>query len=115
MVPAFHMSCNEMMNKWEKLLTNESSCEVDVWPYLQSMSNDVISRTAFGSSYEEGRKISELQLEMLELIIKSAQSAYILGSRCVCFQTMCVLMFWSRFFRNKYDIVGFCQQNATRE
>ncbi|KAI3516913.1 hypothetical protein L1887_16058 [Cichorium endivia] len=81
MVPAFYTSCNEMINKWETLLTKESSCEVDVWPYLQMMSNDVISRTAFGSSYEEGRKISELQQEMTKLILKSAQSAYILGSR----------------------------------
>ncbi|XP_071703144.1 cytochrome P450 CYP72A219-like [Rutidosis leptorrhynchoides] len=81
MVHAFYVSCNDMMNKWENLLTKESSCEVDVWPYLQIMSSDVISRTAFGSSSEEGRKIFELQEELVGLIIKSPQSTYILGSR----------------------------------
>ncbi|KAM0019667.1 putative secologanin synthase [Helianthus debilis subsp. tardiflorus] len=34
MVPAFYVSCSEMINKWEKLLTQKGSCEVDVWPYL---------------------------------------------------------------------------------
>lgn len=63
------------------MLSNESTCEIDVWPYLQTLSNDAISRTAFGSSFEEGRKIFELQHEMLELIIKYAQTAYIPGSR----------------------------------
>lgn len=63
------------------MLTKESSCEVDVCPYLQTLSNDPISRTVFGSSFDEGRKIFELQQEMLELVIKSTQSIYIPGSR----------------------------------
>ncbi|XP_023758186.1 cytochrome P450 CYP72A219 [Lactuca sativa] len=80
MVPAFYICCNELVNKWEKMLSNESMCEIDVWPYLQTLSNDAISRTAFVSSFEEGRKIFELQHEMLELIIKYVQTAYIPGS-----------------------------------
>ncbi|KAL8201475.1 hypothetical protein R6Q57_012814 [Mikania cordata] len=80
MLPAFHISCNEMIHKWERK-TKGSSCEVDVYPYLQTMASDVISRTAFGSSYEEGRKIFELQLEQAKLVLKAAQSMYIPGSR----------------------------------
>ncbi|KVI05236.1 cytochrome P450 [Cynara cardunculus var. scolymus] len=80
MVPMFYVSCNEMIKKWESLLIEESSCEVDVWPYLQTMSSDVISCTAFGSSSEEGKKIFELQHEMIGLIMKSARSTYIPGS-----------------------------------
>lgn len=70
-----------MIDKWGKLVTKESSCEVDVWPHLQTFTSDVISRTAFGSSFEEGRKIFEFQREQAELIIKAAQSVYIPGSR----------------------------------
>ncbi|KAF5777779.1 putative secologanin synthase [Helianthus annuus] len=81
MIPAFYVSCSEMIGKWEKLLTQESSCEVDVWPHLQTFSSDVISRTAFGSSFEEGRKIFELQREQARLVIKAANSVYIPGSR----------------------------------
>ena len=70
-----------MIEKWGKLVTKESSYEVDVWPHLQTFTSDVISRTAFGSSFEEGRKIFEFQREQAELIIKAAQSVYIPGSR----------------------------------
>nr|XP_043612714.1 cytochrome P450 CYP72A219-like [Erigeron canadensis] len=81
MVPAFYTSCSEMIQKWDKMLTKDICCEVDVWPYLQSFTSDVISRTAFGSSFEEGRKIFQLQQEQSELIIKAEQSVYIPGSR----------------------------------
>ncbi|KAI3816375.1 hypothetical protein L1987_16069 [Smallanthus sonchifolius] len=81
MVPAFYVSCSEMIEKWMEILSQESSCEVDVWPYLQTFSGDVISRTAFGSSFEEGRKIFELQREQEELTVKAVNSVYIPGSR----------------------------------
>nr|XP_043639790.1 cytochrome P450 CYP72A219-like [Erigeron canadensis] len=81
MVPAFYVSCSEMIEKWGELVTPGSSCEVDVFPYLQAFSADVISRTAFGSSFEEGRRIFELQRELAKLISKAANSLYIPGSR----------------------------------
>ncbi|CAH1414645.1 unnamed protein product [Lactuca virosa] len=80
MLPAFYVSCSEMINKLEEL-TKERSSEVDVYPHLQTFTSDVISRTAFGSSYQEGRKIFELQKEQAVLVIKAAQSMYIPGSR----------------------------------
>ncbi|KAL8242023.1 hypothetical protein R6Q59_012325 [Mikania micrantha] len=81
MVPAFYVSCNEMIENWKESINTKSSCEVDVWPYLQTFSSDVISRTAFGSSFEEGRKIFELQRELAKLTIKALNSVYIPGSR----------------------------------
>nr|XP_043640145.1 cytochrome P450 CYP72A219-like [Erigeron canadensis] len=81
MVPTFYVSCDDMINKWEEIVKEESSCEMDVWPHLQTMASDVISRTAFGSSYVEGRKIFELQRELAELIITVSQSIYIPGSQ----------------------------------
>ncbi|KAA8524996.1 hypothetical protein F0562_011366 [Nyssa sinensis] len=81
MLPAFYLSCSEIMSKWEKLVPTEGSCELDVWPYLQTLSSDVISRTAFGSSYEEGRKIFELQKQQAELVLLASQSIYIPGFR----------------------------------
>ncbi|KAA8538930.1 hypothetical protein F0562_025622 [Nyssa sinensis] len=80
-LPAFYLSCSEMMSKWETMVSSESSCELDVWPYLETLSGDVISRTAFGSSYEEGRRIFKLQKEQAQHMIQVLQSVYIPGWR----------------------------------
>jgi len=63
------------------LIGEEGSCELDVWPYLENLSGDVISRSAFGSSYTEGKKIFQLQKEQAELVVKAVQSVYIPGWR----------------------------------
>ncbi|XP_050873053.1 11-oxo-beta-amyrin 30-oxidase [Lathyrus oleraceus] len=60
MLPAFTYSCEEMISKWKELLSPDGTCEIDVWPFLHNLTRDVISRTAFGSSYVEGTKIFEL-------------------------------------------------------
>ncbi|KAM6584965.1 hypothetical protein CsatB_011967 [Cannabis sativa] len=86
MVPAFYVSCNEMLTKWEQLMVkqngNDKECgEIDVWPYLQNLTGDVISRTAFGSSYEEAKALFQLQKEQAELANKAIQTVYIPGWR----------------------------------
>ncbi|KAF3618101.1 Cytochrome [Capsicum annuum] len=81
MLPAFYLSCSEMLRKWEDTVPVEGSHEIDVWPHLQQLSSDVISRTAFGSSYEEGRKIFELQKEQSQHFVEAVRSVYIPGWR----------------------------------
>ncbi|XP_062011788.1 cytochrome P450 72A397-like isoform X1 [Rosa rugosa] len=82
MLPAFHQSCDQMIKEWESWVSKQgSSCELDVWPSLQNLTADAISRTAFGSSYEEGRKIFKLLKEQTAYTIKSLQSVYIPGWR----------------------------------
>ncbi|XP_028079826.1 cytochrome P450 CYP72A219-like [Camellia sinensis] len=82
MVPAMCSSCNEMISNWEVLVSStKGSCELDVFPYLESLTGDIISRTSFGSNYEEGKKIFELQKEQTDLTIQQLQSIYIPGWR----------------------------------
>ncbi|KAM0015292.1 putative secologanin synthase [Helianthus debilis subsp. tardiflorus] len=57
MFSAISSSCSNMIHKWELLTAGVGSSEIDVWPYIINLAGDVISQTAFGSSYEEGQKI----------------------------------------------------------
>ncbi|KAK4714485.1 hypothetical protein R3W88_020392 [Solanum pinnatisectum] len=81
MLPAFYQSYSEMISKWEEIIPKETSFEHDVWPDLQFMTSEVISRTAFGSSYEEGRIVFELQREQAEHLMDISRSVYIPGTR----------------------------------
>ncbi|XP_028763793.1 cytochrome P450 CYP72A219-like isoform X2 [Neltuma alba] len=85
MVPAFYESCNEMVKKWVRLVNENGRgcCEIDIWPFFQTMTSDVISRTAFGSSYEEGQRIFQLQSEQIILTAEIFRSIYIPGWRFV--------------------------------
>ncbi|KAL9297987.1 hypothetical protein ACSQ67_023883 [Phaseolus vulgaris] len=60
MLPAFSQSCHDVISTWMRMLSSDGKCEIDVWPFLQNLTRDVISRTAFGSSYAEGEKIFQL-------------------------------------------------------
>ncbi|CAN7010952.1 unnamed protein product [Brassica rapa subsp. trilocularis] len=82
MVPTFHQCCREVVCEWEKLVSDKgSSCEVDVWPWIVNLTGDVISRTAFGSSYKEGQRIFILQEELAKLIMQALGKNYIPGYR----------------------------------
>lgn len=81
MLPAFAACCSELISRWENFVGSEGSCELDVWPELQNFTGDVISRTAFGSNYQEGRRIFQLQAEQAELFVQAFNSLYIPGYR----------------------------------
>ncbi|ERN10104.1 hypothetical protein AMTR_s00013p00262850 [Amborella trichopoda] len=81
MVPEFILSCKEMIARWGKLVGEEGSCEIDVFPELQALTADVISRTAFGSSYEEGKRLFQLQQEQPDLVMQAIRNIYIPGFR----------------------------------
>ncbi|RZC85855.1 hypothetical protein C5167_026529 [Papaver somniferum] len=84
MVPAFRTSCSELIARWKKLTgPAKGSCELDIWPEMQTLTSDIISRTAFGSNYEEGKKLFELQNEQIALFIEASQSIYIPGFRFI--------------------------------
>jgi len=80
-LPAMYDSCNQMMKEWKMLVSETGSCMVDVWPFLNNLTADVISRTAFGSNYEEGKIVFQLLKEQTQLTAKVFRSIYIPGWR----------------------------------
>ncbi|KAL1555698.1 unspecific monooxygenase [Salvia divinorum] len=81
MVPAFYLSCEEVLTKIENKMSPEGVCDVDIWPYFENITSDAISRTAFGSSYEEGRRIFELQKEQASHVLGLLRTINFPGSR----------------------------------
>ncbi|RDX99338.1 hypothetical protein CR513_17615, partial [Mucuna pruriens] len=81
MLPMILKSCNDLVSKWEGMLSSHGSCEIDVWPFLQNLTSDVIAGSAFGSSYEEGKRIFQLQREQAELLMKVLLKIQIPGWR----------------------------------
>ncbi|PWZ29951.1 Cytochrome P450 72A14 [Zea mays] len=79
MLPAFSACCQELVSRWAECLGPDGSCELDVWPELQNLTGDVISRTAFGSSYHQGRRIFQLQAEQASLVMTNIQNIVIPG------------------------------------
>ncbi|KAK1401746.1 Secologanin synthase [Heracleum sosnowskyi] len=82
MLPAIDFCCCKMIKKWQNMIMEgRNTCELDVWPSFQALTSDVISRTAFGSSYEEGSSVVELQAEQAQLLVEGLALPYIHGSR----------------------------------
>ncbi|KAM0821787.1 hypothetical protein ACQ4PT_071949 [Festuca glaucescens] len=79
MLPAFAECCKELVHRWEGLVTGDLPCEVDVWPDMQNLTGDVISRAAFGSSYLEGVRIFQLQGEQILLVMQAMNKIHIPG------------------------------------
>ncbi|XP_039170522.1 cytochrome P450 CYP72A219-like [Eucalyptus grandis] len=55
--------------------------EVDVRPHLEDLSSDVISRAAFGCSYEQSKRIFLVQKEQIGLFFRIMQFTFIPGWR----------------------------------
>lgn len=67
MLPAFAVCTSELMGRWEDSMGCDNAREIDVWPELQDLTGDAISRAAFGSSLTEGRRIFRIQSEQIQI------------------------------------------------
>ncbi|RCV26313.1 hypothetical protein SETIT_5G235400v2 [Setaria italica] len=81
MLPAFAACANELVTRWEGYVESDGSKEIDVWPEFQNLTGDVISRSAFGSSFSEGRRIFQLQSEQAQNLVKMMNTLYLPGFR----------------------------------
>ncbi|GAY55019.1 hypothetical protein CUMW_161190 [Citrus unshiu] len=66
-----------------KYASNEESImfEVDMWPQIQNLRADVISRTAFGRTHRDGSRIFEILKEQIHLFTEVYHLHHIPGWR----------------------------------
>lgn len=72
-----------MADMTEKWYESGGEVEVEVSEWFQTLTEDVITRTAFGSSYEDGKAVFRLQAQQMLLAADAFQKVFIPGYRYI--------------------------------
>ncbi|XP_006348652.2 cytochrome P450 CYP749A22-like [Solanum tuberosum] len=68
MIPMMIMSCETMLERW-KIYEDK---EIEVFEEFRLLTSEIISRTAFGSSYSEGKNIFQMLMKLASLVSGNA-------------------------------------------
>ncbi len=103
MVPIMEKCASSMANEWEEKVKDGGGCvELEVSHYMANVTADIIAHTAFGSSYEKGRKVFEHQLSLFNFIFPKLKFFIIPGYRF--FQSF--LLHCLKFFSHRLTYFG---------
>ena len=70
-----------MLDKWQIQGETRTEFEIDVFKEFHAWTATVISSVAFGSNYEEGKRIFQLQEEQIQFAILAMRTFYFPGFR----------------------------------
>lgn len=69
-----------MLGKWLDM-SNSDEVEIEVSQWYQNLTEETVTRTAFGTSYEDGKHIFKLQARQMVLASEAFQKVTIPGFR----------------------------------
>ncbi|KAJ7956638.1 putative Cytochrome P450 [Quillaja saponaria] len=81
LIPVMAKCVVDMLDKWSAMLSDTGEVEIEVSEWFQILTEDVITRTAFGSSYEDGKAVFRLQAQQMLLAADVFQKIFIPGYR----------------------------------
>ncbi|XP_060209768.1 cytochrome P450 734A1-like [Lycium barbarum] len=89
--PTFHMenlkllipgAASKVIEMLEKLPNSKNGeIEIEVSEWFQTLTEDIVAQTAFGSSYEQGKAVFRLQAQQMVLASEAFQKVFIPGYR----------------------------------
>ncbi|KAK1354180.1 hypothetical protein POM88_047436 [Heracleum sosnowskyi] len=89
-----------MLDNWEEQIGERDEFEVEVHEEFHDLSAEILSKTALGSNFEEGKRIFDVQQQQEILTHQAMHNVYIPGFR---------------FLPNKMNILRWRLEKETRE
>ncbi|XP_010249983.1 PREDICTED: cytochrome P450 734A1-like [Nelumbo nucifera] len=80
LVPVIGKSVVEMLDKWSEM-SNSGEVEIEVSDCFQTLIEEVITRTAFGISYEDGKAVFRLQAQQMVYAAEAFRKVFVPGYR----------------------------------
>lgn len=83
LLPCVGMTVLDMADKWRAMAEADKSgeVEIDVSDWFQVVTEDAITRTAFGRSYEDGKVVFKLQAQLMAFASEAFRKVFIPGYR----------------------------------
>jgi len=77
MIPVMVTSAEMMLERWKEY----EGKEIDVFEDFRVLTSEIISKTAFGSSYLEGKSIFEMLMKLTLIVSRNAHKIRFPGIR----------------------------------